>query len=106
MIVSLSNFGLKSAGICVTDPILISCKGCSSAVEGVISDFLSLFGDSDDVFGGCCLGVEVTGDGMALAGTEHSLLVFVCSDGDRGTVASSMSCSVVTEDEIEFVDDP
>jgi hypothetical protein len=103
--VSLSNFGLKSAGIFVIDPILISCKGCSAAV-GVISDFLSLFGDSDEVFGGCSTGVEVTGDGMALAGTEHSLLGFVCSDGDRGTVASSMSCSVVTQDEIDVVDDP
>jgi hypothetical protein len=42
---------------------------------------------------------------MALAGTEDILLNFVCS-GDAGTVASSKSCSVVTEDEMDVVDEP
>jgi hypothetical protein len=71
----------------------------------VIGDLEILFVDSDELSRNSFIGVWVIGDEMALAGTEVILLNFLYS-GDAGTVGSSMSCSVVTEDEMDVVDEP
>jgi hypothetical protein len=64
-----------------------------------------MFGDCDKFSNNSSIGVAVIGEAMALLGTEHILLNFACSDGEGGTV-SSISCSVVTEEDIEVVDEP
>jgi hypothetical protein len=109
--VSLSNFGLKSAGICVIGSVFVSANSfpddvCSDSFGvDVAGDLVALFGDSDELHSNSCIGVEVTGDEISLVGTEDILLNFVYSE-DGGSVASSMSCSVATEDVMDAVDDP
>jgi hypothetical protein len=77
----------------------------SSAGVGIIDDLVAMFGDCDKFCNNSSIGVAVAGEAMVLTGTEHILLNLACSDGERGTV-SSISCSVVTDEDTEVVEEP